>query len=77
MCAVLPLALLRGKKMADKPQIIEVAHYSCNYTVFDVRWVPTSARFVVLGNHARGTGALDICELDGPAVKVPPTRTSA
>jgi len=42
-----------------------IAHVqkSMNFTLFDCRWVPCSAKFVVLGNHARGTGALQIYEM--------------
>jgi len=47
----------------DKPQIIAHVQKSLNYTLFDCRWVPCSAKFVVLGSHARGTGALQIYEL--------------
>eukprot|EP00055_Hartaetosiga_balthica_P005719 m.17213 g.17213 ORF g.17213 m.17213 type:complete len:353 (-) comp4743_c0_seq1:244-1302(-) len=44
----------------DKPQILEHIHHSVNYTLFDSLWVPSSARCVILGQHARGTGALEI-----------------
>ncbi len=47
----------------DKPQIILHSQKSVNYTVFDVKWIPTSAKFISLGSHARGTGALDIFEI--------------
>jgi hypothetical protein len=47
----------------EKPQIILHSQKSVNYTVFDVKWIPTSAKFISLGNHARGTGALDIFEI--------------
>ena len=47
----------------DKPQIIAHLQKSMNFTLFDCRWVPCSAKFVVLGNHARGTGALQIYEM--------------
>jgi len=47
----------------DKPQIIAHVQKSMNFTLYDCRWVPCSAKFVVLGNHARGTGALQIYEL--------------
>lgn len=56
--------------MTDKPQIVEFASRSCNYTLFDVKWVPSSARFVSLGSHARGTGAFEICELDQGKITV-------
>jgi len=45
---------------SDKPQAILHIHKSLNYTLFDVKWVPASPRMVLLGNHARGTGALQI-----------------
>lgn len=47
----------------EKPQIILYAQKSVNYTLFDSKWIPFSAKFVTLGNHARGTGAIQIYEL--------------
>jgi hypothetical protein len=54
----------------DKPQIILYAQKSLNYTLFDSKWIPYSAKFVVLGNHARGTGAIQIYELASGDVKL-------
>ena len=45
---------------SDKPQVILHIHKTLNYTLFDCKWVPASPRLVLLGNHARGTGALQI-----------------
>ncbi|KAJ3109336.1 hypothetical protein HK100_003312 [Physocladia obscura] len=60
--------------MADalkKPQIIVLETKSLNYTPYDVKWIPCSARFVVLGQYARGTGAVAVYELEqGRAVLV-------
>ena len=47
----------------DKPQIIAHVQKSMNYTLFDTKWIPCSAKFVVLGNHARGTGAMQVYEI--------------
>lgn len=47
----------------EKPQILAHIQKSLNYTLFDSKWIPSSAKFVVLGNHARGTGALQIYEI--------------
>lgn len=47
----------------DKPQIILHVQKSLNYTIFDAKWIPCSAKFVALGNYARGTGALQIYEV--------------
>ena len=46
----------------DKPQIISHIQKSLNYTLFDCKWVPCSAKFVILGNYARGTGAIQVYE---------------
>ena len=33
----------------DKPQIILHAHKALNYTLFDTKWIPSSAKFVPFG----------------------------
>ena len=47
----------------EKPQIIAHIQKSLNYTVFDSKWVPCSAKFVCMGNYPRGTGVLQIYEI--------------
>ncbi|XP_074657007.1 dynein axonemal assembly factor 10-like [Tubulanus polymorphus] len=47
----------------DKPQILIHIEKSMNYTLFDAKWIPCSAKFVVLGNYARGTGALQVYQV--------------
>jgi hypothetical protein len=47
----------------DAPQIIEHVSQSLSFTPADVRWVPTSPRFVVVGTHPKGTGALSVMEM--------------
>ena len=54
----------------DRPQIVEHCHKPLNYVVYDTRWVPSSARFVVLGCHPRGTGALQVMELKKGGVDI-------
>lgn len=54
----------------DKPQIIIHAQKSVNFTLHDCRWIPCTARFVVLGDHARGTGAFQIYEVSQGDVKL-------
>ncbi|KAJ3202874.1 hypothetical protein HDU82_007008, partial [Entophlyctis luteolus] len=60
--------------MADalkKPQVIVLETKSVAYTPYDVKWIPCTARFVVMGQHPRGTGALAVYELEqGRAVLV-------
>ena len=48
----------------DKPQIIEHINHSVNYTLFGGRWVPASARCVLFGQHAKGTGALQVLAME-------------
>ena len=47
----------------DKPQIIAHVEKPMNFTLFDCKWIPCSAKFVVLGNHARGTGVMQVWEV--------------
>ena len=47
----------------EKPQIIVHLHKSLNFTVYDTKWIPSSAKFVVLGSHPRATGALQVYEV--------------
>jgi len=48
----------------SKPQLLALAEKSLNYTVYDARWIPTSKRFVTIGSHAKGTGALEVMEFE-------------
>lgn len=47
----------------EKPQIIAHTQKSLNYTLFDCKWIPCSAKFVCMGNFARGTGVLQVYEV--------------
>lgn len=54
----------------DRPQIVEHVHKSVPYVVYDTRWVPSSARMVVLGCHPRGTGALQVFSMTRADLKL-------
>ena len=47
----------------DRPQILVFREKSLNYTCFDAKWVPKSARFVVLGCMPRQTGVIEVMKL--------------
>ncbi|KAL9651222.1 hypothetical protein ABK040_006223 [Willaertia magna] len=47
----------------DKPRIIEHVNKSVNWTIYDCKWVPSSARFIVAGNLSRGTGCIHVYSL--------------
>lgn len=47
----------------DAPQLIEHANQGLAFTPTDVRWMPVSARFVVTGTSAKGTGEAQVWEM--------------
>jgi len=49
--------------VSNKPQIIEHVHKSLTETVYDTKWIPCSARFVLLGSPPRQTGLIKIFNL--------------
>jgi WD40 repeat protein len=55
---------------SSNPQIIEHISHSVSYTPFQSVWIPCSAKILTLGCYARGSGALQILELDGNKLKV-------
>nr|CAD7260542.1 unnamed protein product [Timema shepardi] len=54
----------------EKPQLICHAEKSTNFSVYDARWIPCSAKFVVLGSKPRGTGAIQLYEISEGDVKL-------
>ncbi|XP_054733224.1 dynein axonemal assembly factor 10 [Anastrepha obliqua] len=48
----------------DKPQMIEHIQQNVDYTIYDVKWIPCSAKFVVLGSKPNSNGILEIYELN-------------
>ena len=61
-----------GRTMSafEKPQIISHIQKSLNYTVFDCKWMPCSAKFVTMGNFARGTGVIQLYEIQQGDLKL-------
>ena len=49
--------------VTNKPQIVEHIHKSLTQTVYETKWIPTSARFVLLGSPPRQTGLIQIYRL--------------
>ncbi|XP_070259153.1 dynein axonemal assembly factor 10-like [Myotis yumanensis] len=44
-------------------QIIAYIQKGLNYTVFDCKWMPCSAKFVTMGNFAQGPGVIQLYEI--------------
>jgi len=54
----------------DAPQIIEHLSLSVNFTPYDTKWIPCSAKFVAMGINSRGKGVLNTYEIDRTELKV-------
>ncbi|XP_055702967.1 dynein axonemal assembly factor 10 isoform X2 [Phlebotomus papatasi] len=48
----------------DKPQIVEYLSQPVSYSIFDVKWIPRTAKFVVAGSKSQGNGVLQVYELE-------------
>ncbi|XP_058835481.1 dynein axonemal assembly factor 10 [Topomyia yanbarensis] len=48
----------------DSVQMIAHIEKSLDYSVFDVKWIPCSAKFVVIGSKPKGTGILQVYQLN-------------
>jgi hypothetical protein len=53
----------------DKPQIVIHSSKSISYTAYDVKWVPSTPKFVVLGQNANGTGVIQQMELSAGTIE--------
>lgn len=56
--------------MDAKPQIVEHINKPLSQTVYDTKWVPCSARFVLLGSPPRQTGLIQVYNLVRGAVEL-------
>lgn len=54
----------------DKPQIIAHVEKSVNFSLFDCRWMPCSAKFVVMGSMPNSSGVIQLYEISGGDVKM-------
>ena len=54
----------------QKPQIICHVEKSTAFSLFDCRWIPCSAKFIVLGSKPRGTGIIQVYEISEGDVKL-------
>lgn len=54
----------------DKVQTLAHIEHSLNYSVFDVKWIPISAKFVSIGSKTNGQGIIQIYELDSPKLNL-------
>ena len=50
-------------EIINKPLMICHVEKPVNYTLYDCKWIPQSARFIVVGSQPRGTGMIEIFEV--------------
>lgn len=48
----------------DAPQMLEHANAQLSFTPFDVKWIPSSARFCLFGISPRAKGVFNIYQLN-------------
>lgn len=48
----------------NKTQIIEHVTQPVEYSVFDVKWVPSTAKFLAIGSNSNGTGVLQVFQMN-------------
>jgi WD40 repeat protein len=53
----------------DAPQILEHTSQNLQFTPFDCRWIPSSARFVVLGQTPKAKGIMQVYQLEKGKIK--------
>ncbi|XP_063831485.1 dynein axonemal assembly factor 10 [Ostrinia nubilalis] len=55
----------------DTPQIITHIEHNLDHSLFDCKWIPCSAKFVVIGSLPKGSGTIEIFEItSGEARKI-------
>jgi hypothetical protein len=54
----------------DKVQQLVHVEKSLNYSIYDVKWIPYSAKFVCVGTKTNGKGIVEIYELDSPNIQL-------
>ena len=48
----------------NAPQVIEHINHSVLYTPFEVKWIPSSPRFIVCGQTPGATGIIQIYQMN-------------
>ena len=54
----------------DAPQMIEHASQTLGFTPFDVKWIPSSARFILFGQSPRAKGVFNVYHLEQGKLKL-------
>lgn len=53
----------------DTPQIITHIEHNINHSIFDCKWIPCSAKFVVIGTYPKGTGTIKVFEINSGEIR--------
>lgn len=47
-----------------------IAHPENNFTIFDVKWIPQSAKFIAIGGKPNDTGIVKVYELNNDRLDI-------
>lgn len=47
-----------------------IKHVENNFSVFDTKWIPHTAKFVAIGGRANATGLIRVYEMNGSQIDV-------
>lgn len=56
--------------MVDKSQMLAHIEQNLNYSIFDVKWIPCSAKIIVVGSKTNSQGIVQIYELNSPKLEL-------
>lgn len=48
----------------NKTQIVEHVTQPVDFSLFDVKWIPNTAKFMAVGSNHNGTGVLQVFEMN-------------
>lgn len=54
----------------DAPQIIEHHEHQLNFTPYETRWIPGTAKFVLGGQTPKATGIYKVMKLDQEKLEI-------
>lgn len=53
----------------DTPHIIAHIQHKLDHSLFDCKWVPCSAKFVVIGSLPKGSGTIEVFEISSGKIE--------
>lgn len=54
----------------DKPFIFTYISHNENFSIFETKWIPGTAKFVAIGGNAKSMGCIKVFELNGDQLDI-------